>query len=43
MTGSAAALLNGITLYLATHFESTKKINDVDRSEWESVRILVID
>ena len=43
MTGSAAALLNGITLHLATHFESTKKINDVDRSEWESVRILVID
>ena len=43
MTGSTATLLEGITLHVATHFESTKKINGVDRSEWESVRILVID
>ena len=32
-----------MTLYSATHFESIKKINNVDRNEWESVRVLVID
>ena len=44
MTGSPAALLNGVTFHSATHFESAnKQISDTDRKEWEGVRILVID
>ena len=35
--------VKGATLHPATHFDSTKKITDVDRNEWESVRMLVID
>ena len=44
MTGSAAALLNGVTLHSAAHFESAnKQISDTDRKEWEGMRIKVID
>ena len=44
MTGSAAALLNGVTLHSAAHFESAnKQISDTERKQWEGVRILVID
>ena len=44
MTGSAAALIKGVTLHSATHFEGSKrKITDIDRQEWKSTRILVVD
>ena len=41
MTCSAAALLKGV--HAATYFESTTNITDIDRNEWESTRVIVID
>ena len=32
-----------MTFHSATRLESVKRVTDIDRSEWESVRILVID
>lgn len=44
MTYSAVTILNQVTSHPATHIEIVQSVTgDIDKSEWESVRILVTD